>query len=119
MRRCKWIDPEYKQSHSMIEQKRRVSEQTTKLACQPCDADCSRRSNRLRAWIDQVDRLIYFEGRSSQDQDDLQGTAGGLGVEHVEKPIEGISLTERWDERIKETSTKVNDRSTSTKVAFG
>ena len=65
-------------------------------------------SNSLRAWIDQVDRLIYFEGRSNQDQDDLQGTAGGLGVEQVEKPVEGISLTERWDERIKETATKVS-----------
>lgn len=29
-------------------------------------------------------------------------------MEHVEKPIEGISLTERWDERIKETATKVS-----------
>jgi COP9 signalosome complex subunit 4 len=33
--------------------------------------------------------------------------AGGLGVEQIEKPIQAISLTERWDERIKETSTKV------------
>jgi len=52
--------------------------------------------------------LIYFEGRSNHDQDDLQGTAGGLGVEQVDKPIQGISLTERWDERIKETATKVS-----------
>ncbi|KAJ9110481.1 hypothetical protein QFC19_001607 [Naganishia cerealis] len=60
---------------------------------------------RLRAWIDQVDRTIYFEGRS-QDEEDIQGTAGGLGIERVEKPIQGITLTERWDERIKETSLK-------------
>ncbi len=61
---------------------------------------------RLRAWIDQVDRLIYFEGRSDVD-DDAQGTAGGLGVEKVEKPIQGITLTERWDERIKDSSMKI------------
>ncbi|KAJ9097266.1 hypothetical protein QFC21_004935 [Naganishia friedmannii] len=61
---------------------------------------------RLRAWIDQVERTIFFEGRS-QDEEDIQGTAGGLGIERVEKPIQGITLTERWDERIKETSLKV------------
>lgn len=62
---------------------------------------------RLRAWIDQVERTIFFEGRS-QDEEDIQGTAGGLGIEKVEKPIQGITLTERWDERIKETSLKVS-----------
>ncbi|KAJ9119688.1 hypothetical protein QFC22_003398 [Naganishia vaughanmartiniae] len=61
---------------------------------------------RLRAWIDQVERTIFFEGRS-QDEEDIQGTAGGLGIERAEKPIQGITLTERWDERIKETSLKV------------
>lgn len=53
-----------------------------------------------------MERTIFFEGRS-QDEEDIQGTAGGLGIERVEKPIQGITLTERWDERIKETSLKV------------
>ncbi|GHJ86662.1 hypothetical protein NliqN6_3064 [Naganishia liquefaciens] len=61
---------------------------------------------RLRAWIDQVQQTIFFEGRS-QEEEDIQGTAGGLGVEREEKPVEGILLTERWDERIKDTSMKV------------
>lgn len=54
-----------------------------------------------------MDRLIYFEGRSAKDDSDVQGTAGGLGVAQVDRPIEPISLTERWDERIKQTATKV------------
>ncbi|KAI5452255.1 hypothetical protein NCC49_000819 [Naganishia albida] len=61
---------------------------------------------RLRAWIDQVERTIFFEGRS-QEEEDIQGTAGGLGVEPEEKPVRGVLLTERWDERIKDTSLKV------------
>ncbi|KAJ9110776.1 hypothetical protein QFC20_002817 [Naganishia adeliensis] len=61
---------------------------------------------RLRAWIDQVERTIFFEGRS-QEEEDIQGTAGGLGVEREEKPVQGVLLTERWDERIKDTSLKV------------
>lgn len=64
---------------------------------------------RLRAWIDQVDRLIYFEGRSANDDKDVQGTAGGLGIAKVERPIEPVSLTERWDERIKHTATQVEE----------
>lgn len=62
--------------------------------------------DRLRAWIDQVERTIFFEGRS-QEEEDIQGTAGGLGVEREEKPVRGVLLTERWDERIKDTSLKV------------
>lgn len=59
----------------------------------------------LRAWIDQVERTIFFEGRAQEE--DIQGTAGGLGVEREERPVQGILLTERWDERIKDTSLKV------------
>jgi hypothetical protein len=63
---------------------------------------------RLRAWIDQVDRLIFFEGRNEQNgDDDMQGTAGGLGIEKQEKPIEEVTLIERWDERIRETALRV------------
>lgn len=61
----------------------------------------------MRAWIDQVERTIFFEGRS-QEEEDIQGTAGGLGVEREEKPVQGVLLTERWDERIKDTSLKVS-----------
>lgn len=61
----------------------------------------------LRAWIDQVERTIFFEGRS-QEEEDIQGTAGGLGVEREEKPVQGVLLTERWDERIKDISLKVS-----------
>jgi hypothetical protein len=50
---------------------------------------------------------IFFE-RRSQEEEDIQGTAGGLGVEREEKPVEGILLTERWDERIKDTSMKAS-----------
>ncbi|KAK4689442.1 COP9 signalosome complex subunit 4, partial [Tremellales sp. Uapishka_1] len=63
---------------------------------------------RLRAWIDQPLHLLYFESRSTHDTDaDAQGTAGGLGVERDEKGIEGVTWTERWDDRIRATSIKV------------
>ncbi|WOO80576.1 COP9 signalosome complex subunit 4 [Vanrija pseudolonga] len=63
---------------------------------------------RLRAWIDQPLGLLYFESRPSHDTDaDAQGTAGGLGIEHVEKEVEPVSWTERWDDRIRATSLKV------------
>ncbi|ORX40506.1 putative COP9 signalosome complex subunit 4 [Kockovaella imperatae] len=63
---------------------------------------------RLRAWIDQPLHLLYFESRVAHDTDaDAQGTAGGLGVERVEKEVEPVSWTERWDDRIRATSMKV------------
>jgi hypothetical protein len=37
----------------------------------------------------------------------MQGTAGGLGIEKQEKPIEEVTLIERWDERIRETALRV------------
>jgi hypothetical protein len=66
-------------------------------------------TNRLRAWIDQPLQLLYFESRSAHDTDaDAQGTAGGLGIEREEKEIEPVSWTERWDDRIRDTSSRVS-----------
>ncbi|WWC72296.1 uncharacterized protein I206_106258 [Kwoniella pini CBS 10737] len=63
---------------------------------------------RLRAWIDQPLQLLYFESRSAHDTDaEAQGTAGGLGIENKEKDIEPRLWSERWDDRIRETSIKV------------
>ncbi|WVW86469.1 hypothetical protein I302_108517 [Kwoniella bestiolae CBS 10118] len=63
---------------------------------------------RLRAWIDQPLHLLYFESRTAHDTDaEAQGTAGGLGIESKEKEIEPRLWSERWDDRIRETSTKV------------
>lgn len=68
-------------------------------------------ARRLRAWIDQPLRILYFESRPAHDTDaDTQGTAGGLGVEREEKEIEPVSWTERWDDRIRVTSIKVIQR---------
>lgn len=58
----------------------------------------------MRAWIDQPLSLLFFESRHEEDD---QGTAGGLGIERVEKPVEPVSWTERWDQRIRDTSVKV------------
>jgi hypothetical protein len=58
----------------------------------------------LRAWIDQPLSLLYFESRHQEDD---QGTAGGLGIERVEREVEPVSWTERWDQRISDTSLKV------------
>lgn len=75
-----------------------------------CDLDCfsSIAHSRLRAWIDQPLHLLYFESRSPDTDADAQGTAGGLGIEREEKPVEPVTWTERWDDRIRETSIKVN-----------
>lgn len=62
---------------------------------------------RLRAWIDQPAHLLFFEGRPHDTDADAQGTAGGLGLAKVEKPLQAMSWTERWDEQIRATSTKV------------
>ena len=64
---------------------------------------------RLRGWMDQPLGLIYFESRSAQNTDaNGEGTAGGLGIEREEKEVEPVSWTERWDERIRETSMRVS-----------
>lgn len=62
----------------------------------------------LRAWIDQPLGLLYFESRNVHDSADAQGTAGGLGIERTEAPIEPVSWSERWDDRIRATSLKVS-----------
>ncbi|CAK5275626.1 unnamed protein product [Mycena citricolor] len=59
---------------------------------------------RLRGFIDQVDRLIWFEG--SREEDDAQGKAGGLGdVEEAEDT--GAPFTKRWDNQIRLTAANV------------
>ncbi|TRM67792.1 hypothetical protein BD626DRAFT_106192 [Schizophyllum amplum] len=58
---------------------------------------------RLRGWIDQVDRLIWFEGREDEE---AQGKAGGLGdVEEAEDT--GSPFTKRWDMQIRTTAAHV------------
>lgn len=63
---------------------------------------------RLRAWIDQPLGLLYFESRHEDADRAVAGTAGGLGVEREEKAVEPVSWTERWDDRIRDTSLKVS-----------
>ncbi|KAJ6599033.1 hypothetical protein DFH09DRAFT_21761 [Mycena vulgaris] len=59
---------------------------------------------RLRGSIDQVDKLIWFEG--SREEDDAQGKAGGLGdVEEAEDT--GAPFTKRWDNQIRLTAANV------------
>ncbi|KAF9055317.1 hypothetical protein BDZ89DRAFT_1004149 [Hymenopellis radicata] len=59
---------------------------------------------RLRGTIDQVDKLIWFEG--NREEDDAQGKAGGLGdVEEAEDT--GAPFTKRWDTQIRITAANV------------
>ncbi|RDB22701.1 COP9 signalosome complex subunit 4 [Hypsizygus marmoreus] len=59
---------------------------------------------RLRGSIDQVDKLIWFEG--NREEDDAQGKAGGLGdVEEAEDT--GAPFTKRWDMQIRLTAANV------------
>lgn len=59
---------------------------------------------RLRGSIDQVDKLIWFEG--NRDDDAAQGKAGGLGdVEAAEET--GAPFTKRWDSQIRLTAAHV------------
>ena len=59
---------------------------------------------RLRGSIDQVDKLIWFEG--NREEDDAQGKAGGLGdVEEAEDT--GAPFTKRWDTQIRLTAAHV------------
>jgi len=59
---------------------------------------------RLRGSIDQVDKLITFEG--NREEDDAQGKAGGLGdVEEAEDT--GAPFTKHWDTQIRLTAANV------------
>ncbi|CDZ98403.1 COP9 signalosome, subunit CSN4 [Phaffia rhodozyma] len=61
---------------------------------------------RLRGWIDQIDELIWFEGRDTDTV--AQTTAGGLGdVEKIPLDFQGVSYTERWDTNIEVVTQKV------------
>lgn len=65
-------------------------------------APCS--TGRLKGSIDQVDRLIWFEG--NREEDDAQGKAGGLGeVEDAEDT--GATYTKKWDNQIRLTAANV------------
>ncbi|KAM6495854.1 hypothetical protein JOM56_008560 [Amanita muscaria] len=60
---------------------------------------------RLRGYIDQVDRLIWFE--DNREEDDAQGKAGGLGdVQEAEDT--GAPFTKRWDAQIRLTAANVS-----------
>jgi COP9 signalosome complex subunit 4 len=63
---------------------------------------------RLRAWVDQPTRCLYFESHSNNDQAEAKGSAGGLHIEEKEIDIEPITWTERWDNRIRYTSLQVS-----------
>ncbi|KIY49212.1 hypothetical protein FISHEDRAFT_41707 [Fistulina hepatica ATCC 64428] len=59
---------------------------------------------RLRGYIDQVDKLIWFT--ANREEDDAQGKAGGLGdVEEAEDT--GAPYTKRWDHQIRLTAAHV------------
>jgi COP9 signalosome complex subunit 4 len=59
---------------------------------------------RLRGSIDQIARLLWFEG--STDMDDAQGKAGGLGeIEHAEDT--GAPATKVWDRQIRQIASSV------------
>ncbi len=58
-------------------------------------------------WIDQVERLIWFED-SKEDQDDAQGKAGGLGDVDLKSEDTGAPFTKRWDQQIRTTAANVS-----------
>jgi len=60
---------------------------------------------RLRGSIDQIERLIWFEGRS--EEDDAQGKAGGLGDVDMHTEETGAPLTKKWDQQIRMTAASV------------
>ena len=61
---------------------------------------------RLKGWIDQVDRLIWFE--DTKDEDDAQGKAGGLGDVNLEAEDTGAPFTKKWDTQIRMTAGSVS-----------
>ena len=60
---------------------------------------------RLRASIDQVERLIWFEARA--DDEVAQGKAGGLGDVDQEEEDTGAPFTKRWDLQIRQSASNV------------
>lgn len=60
---------------------------------------------RLRGSIDQVDKLIWFEG--GKEDDDAQGKAGGLGDVEQTSEATGAPFTKRWDMQIRTTASNV------------
>lgn len=61
---------------------------------------------RLRGTIDQIERLIWFEGRS--EEDDAQGKAGGLGDVDMHTEETGAPYTKKWDYQIRMTAAGVS-----------
>ena len=61
---------------------------------------------RLKGWIDQVDRLIWFE--ASKEDDDAQGKAGGLGDVDLHTEDTGAPFTKKWDAQIRMTAGSVS-----------
>ncbi|KAF8138729.1 hypothetical protein EV363DRAFT_1154082 [Boletus edulis] len=60
---------------------------------------------RLKGFIDQVDKLIWFEG--GKEDDDDQGKAGGLGDVEQTSEATGAPFTKRWDMQIRNTAANV------------
>ncbi|KAG6378946.1 hypothetical protein JVT61DRAFT_13232 [Boletus reticuloceps] len=60
---------------------------------------------RLKGFIDQVDKLIWFEG--GKEEDDAQGKAGGLGDVEQTSEATGAPFTKRWDMQIRTTAANV------------
>ncbi|KIM29547.1 hypothetical protein M408DRAFT_328792 [Serendipita vermifera MAFF 305830] len=61
---------------------------------------------RLRGHIDQVEKLIWFEG---PEEDDAQGKAGGLGDVDQATEETGAPYTKKWDHQIRGTAATVED----------
>lgn len=60
---------------------------------------------RLRGHIDQVEKLIWFEG---PEEDDAQGKAGGLGDADMQQEETGAPYTKKWDHQIRNTAASVS-----------
>ncbi|TFK56008.1 hypothetical protein OE88DRAFT_1652571 [Heliocybe sulcata] len=60
---------------------------------------------RLKGFIDQVDRLIWFE--TGNEDEEAQNKAGGLGDVEQETEDTGAAFTKRWDMQIRMTAAEV------------
>lgn len=61
---------------------------------------------RLKGAIDQVERLIWFE--SATEEDNAQGKAGGLGDVEQQEEDTGAQSTKHWDLQIRLTAANVS-----------